>query len=415
MIKSIHHPITRSIRRNIVQDPYADDPDDGALRLADTWQLVTGKRRTYNVRGKLSEARTGWTLHEPPNGFTISNTGRITANLPHLYTTRPTELTIITDQGNIKLPTAVRDWFPGADFDYTPTNFFSIARAHDGSAEQTLFSIAVLDPLDGTTRLAETDVQSGADGYLNENALQALLSDITDGVIVVNRIRDQISGHWVDNDDNRGALGYINNGSVTILQSVGGKPLIRGRWNAANFNNDWSEDVGSPDFRYSTTDIDLDDNYILMLVLRNREAYNDNRLGFGDGNRFPAIKHNDTPFTNYYLNNNDKDPILQIAFSVSEDWKLWEAFSLKTDVTQFRKGIRYYDLETQRTRAANTGPDNGHSGDGLSLLAENFEFCEWAIFHVDDHVEGNTYRTGNFRRVYARNAAAVFAGQAIDY
>lgn len=411
MINSIHHPITRSIRRNIVQHPYTDD----ALRLTDTWQLVTGETRTYNVTEKLAETRTGWTLHEPPNGFKISNTGIITATLPHLYTARPTKLTIITDQGNIKVPTAVRDWFPGADFDYTPTNFFSIARAHNGSAEQTLFSIEVLDPNSGTTRLAQTDVQSGADGYLDENALRAALSDITDGVIVVSRIRDQISGHWVDNDDNRGALGYINDGSVTILQSVGGKHTIRGRWNAANFNDDWSEDVGSPDFRYSTTDIDLGDNYILMLVLRNREGFNDNRLGFGDGNHFPAIKHNDTPFTNYYLNNNGEDPVLQIQFTNTEYWKLWEAFSLKTDATQYRKGIRYYSLETQRTRADNTGPDNGHSGEGLSLLAENFEFCEWAIFHVDDHVQGNAYRTGNFRHVYARNAAAVFAGKSINY
>lgn len=411
MRKSIHHPITRSIRRNIVQHPYTDD----ALRLTDTWQLVTGETRTYNVTEQLAETRTGWTLHEQPNGFKISNTGIITATLPHLYTARPTKLTIITDQGNIKLPTAIRDWFPGADFDYTPTNFFSIARAHDGSAEQTLFSIEVLDPKNGTTRLAQTDVQSGADGYLNENALRAALSDITDGVIVVSRIRDQISGHWVDNDDNRGALGYINDGSITILQSVGGKHTIRGRWNAANFNDDWSEDVGSPDFRYSTTDIDLGDNYILMLVLRNREGFNDNRLGFGDGNRFPAIKHNDTPFTNYYLNNNDDDPVLQIQFANTEDWKLWEAFSLKTDATQYRKGIRYYSLETRRTRADNTGPDDGHNGDGLSLLAENFEFCEWAIFHVDDHIQGNAYRTGNFRSVYARNAAAVFAGEAINY
>ncbi len=411
MINSIQHPITRSFRRNIVQDPYTDD----ALRLTDTWQLVTGKTRTYNVTEKLAETRTGWTLHKPPNGFKISNAGIITATLPHLYTARPTKLTIITDQGNIKLRTAVRDWFPGADFDYTPTNFFSIARAHNGAAEQTLFSIEVLDPNSGTTRLAQTDVQSGTDGYLNENALRAALSDITDGVIVVSRIRDQISGHWVDNDGNRGALGYINDESVTILQSVGGKHTMRGRWNAANFNDDWSEDVGSPDFRYSTTDIDLNDNYILMLVLRNREGFNDNRLGFGDGNRFPAIKHNDTPFTNYYLNNNDEDPVLQIQLTNTEYWKLWEAFSLKTDATQYRKGIRYYSLETPQTRADNTGPDNGHSGEGLSLLAENFEFCEWAIFHVDDHIQGNAYRTGNFRHVYARNAAAVFAGEAINY
>ena len=411
MINSIQHPIARSIRRNIVQHPYTDD----TLRLTDTWQLVTGKTRTYNVTEKLAETRTGWTLHEPPSGFKISNTGIITAKLPHLYTERPTRLTIITDQGNIRLPTAVRDWFPGADFDYTPTNFFSIARAHDGAAEQTLFSIEVLDPHNGTTRLAQTDVQSGADGYLDENALRTLLSDMTDGVIVVNRIRDQISGVWVDNDGNRGALGYIHNGSVTILQSVGGKPMIRGRWNAANFNNDWSADVGSPDFHYRTTDIDLGDNYFLMLVLRNREGYNDNRLGFGDGNRYPAIKHNDTPFTNYYLNNNGKDPVLLIDFTYSEDWKLWEAFSLKTNETQFRKGIRYFDLETWRARAKTTVPDHGHSGEGLTLLAENFEFCEWAIFHVDDHNEGNAYRTGSFRRVYARNAAAVFAGEAINY
>jgi hypothetical protein len=415
MINSIQHPITRSIRRNIVRDPYAD-ADDNALRLNDEWQLVTGKTLTYNVAEQLAETRTGWALHEPPSRFTISNTGIITATLPHLYTARPTELTIITDQGNIRLPTAVRDWFPGADFDYTPTNFFSIARAHDGAAEQTLFSIAVLDPNDGTTRLAETDVQSGADGYLDENALRTLLNDITDGVIVVSRIRDQISGHWVDNDDNRGALGYINNGSVTILQSVGGKPLIRGRWNAANFNNDWSADVGSPDFRYRTTDIDLGDNYFHLLVIRNTRDSYDNRLGFGDGNRFPAIKHSDLPYMHYYLNNNDEDPILYIDdVYIAEDWKLWEAFSLKTDASQYRKGLRYYVLETQYTRATQTEPDDGYSGDGLTLLGENFEFCEWAIFHVDDHDEGNAYRTGNFRHVYARNAAAVFAGESINY
>ena len=411
MINSIHHPIIRSIRRNIVQHPYADN----TLRLADTWQLVTGKTRTYNVRKNSVGTRTGWALHEPPSGFKISNAGIITAKLPHLYTERPTRLTIITDQGNIRLPTAVRDWFPGADSDYTPTNFFSIARAYNGAAEQTLFSIQVLDPNNGTTRLAQTDVQSGADGYLNENALRAALSDITDGVIVVNRIRDQISGVWVDNDGNRGALGYVHDGDVTILQSVGGKPMIRGRWNAANFNDDWSEDISSPDFHYHTTDIDLNDNYILMLVLRNREGYNDNRLGFGDGNRFPGIKHNDTPFTNYYLNNNDEDPVLLIDLTYSEDWKLWEAFSLKTDATRFRKRIQYFDLETWRTRAANTGPDDGHSGDGLTLLAENFEFCEWAIFHVDDHIQANIYRASAFRHIYARNAAAVFAGEAIDY
>lgn len=417
MTYSIERPIRRFIKRpairSLTPELYGDDAEN--LPRLDRWHLVKGTRRRYNVPTKLTEPRTGWALHEPSDGFTISPAGTISANLPHLYTNPPRQLRVITDQGDLLVPITMRDWFPGADFDYAPANFFSIARAHNSAAAQTLFAIEVLDPNDGRTLLSETDAQSDAEGYLDETALQITLSDITDGIIVVNRIRDQISGNWVENSGNRGTLGYVQNGVVNIHRSAGQRPAIIGRWNAADFNSSWASSVSSPDFDYGTSTIDLADNYILMLVIRNREGYSDNRLAFGDSNRFPAIKHNDTPFTNYYLNNDDDDSVIQISFSVSEDWKLWEAFSLQTDATQYRKGIRYFDLQRQHSLADNSGPDDGHHGDGLRLLGEKFEFCEWAIFRVNDHIEGNAYRTGNFRRTYARNAAAIFGGQHILY
>jgi len=422
MISSIERSISRSIRQNIIQDPFADETgtDDGSLRL-DTWHLVKGGRRTYNVTEKLSETRTGWQLDEPPSGFTIDNSGVISANLPHLYTTPPGELKVITDQGNIRVPTTIRDWFPADDSRYTPTAFFSTARAYNGAADRPLLSIEIWNPNTGKTLLAQTDVHSAADGYLNIDAIRRAAAGITDGVIVVPRLHEQITGGWANYDmDNAeiGALGYIENDNLTIFESPANRAAIHGNWKASDLNSAWSEDVKSRFFDYAIETPSLADNYFFFVVIQNH-VYFENRLGIGDVNAYPGLKFRDNPISRYFLGNNDDDPSVYVIGDHQTDWMLWEAHSLLANETQYRKHVRYFDLE----RVYGSGYANydfsdlgdGHYGPQLRIFAKEFSFSEFALYHVDNLAQANTYRSSDFDNVYARNATAVFGGQDIRY
>ena len=421
MISSIERPISGSIRRNIIQDPYADTAEDnGALRL-DTWHLVKGGTRTYNVTEKLSETRTGWRLDEPPNGFTINNVGVIRANLPHLYTTPPGELRVMTDQGNIRVPTTIRDWFPADYRRYTPTAFFSTARAHSGAADQTLLSIEIWNPNTGETLRIQTDIRSAADGYLDRKAIRRTATDITDGVIVVPRLHEQITGGWANYDvDNAeiGALGYIANGNLTLFESPANRAAIRGNWKARDFNSAWSEDVKSQFFDYAIETPSLADNYFFFAVLQNHVFF-ENRLGIGDANSYPGLKFRDNPISRYFLGNNDDDPSVTVVGNHQTDWMLWEAHSLLANETQYRKHVRYFDLE----RIYETGDvsndfsnlGDGHYGPQLRIFAKDFSFSEFALYHVDNLAQANTYRSSDFDNVYATNATAVYGGQDIQH
>ena len=78
------------------------------------WNLVRGGSRTYDVASQSGVGtRTNWVLNNPPTGFTISSAGEITAALPHNYTATPGILSITTTEGEIRVPTRIRDWFLG--------------------------------------------------------------------------------------------------------------------------------------------------------------------------------------------------------------------------------------------------------------------------------------------------------------
>ena len=418
MNSSIERPISRPIRRNIVQEPEADS----ALRL-DTWHLVKGGRRDYDVAAKLAETRTRWTLQDAPSAFTISNVGVISVDLPHLYETPPGDLRVITDQGDIRIPTTIRDWFPVDDSRYTPTAFFSTARAHTGASDQLLLSIEIWNPRTGEVQLAQTDLRSAADGYLNRDAIRNAASNITDGVIVVPRLHEQMTGGWANYDAENakiGALGYIADGELTLLESPGNRASIRGKWKASDFNPAWSENVRSGSFDYAIASPNLDENYFYFTVIQNRVFF-ENRLGIGDVNRYPGLQFSDIPISNYFLNNNDDNPRLQVTGAHQTDWLLWSVYSLLETRTQYRKYIEYFDLERipvldASDRTSDSGDlGDGHEGPQLKISARDFSFAEFALYHVDSVAQARTYRNSDFDNVYATNATAVYGGQDIRY
>ena len=383
-----------------------------------TWNLVRGGTRTDNLGAQFA-GRTGWAMASgTPAEFTISAAGVISAVLPHLFTA-PGTLTVTTDQGNIRVPTTIRDWFPSDDPNYRPGGFFSVARSHDGSANQLMLSIQV-QGVNAYSNLLDgpVDISSGSDGYLNREAVRTAVSEITDGIIYATRLREQIAGHWAEDEDVanvRGAIGYVSDSEVTFLESPGGQVTMRGEWAVSDFNSDWTDSISSNGFEYGISSFTFDylNNYSAFAVLMNRTpSVSSNDLAIGDTNAFPRLDYQGNNV--YRMHSTGLKPDID-ATSIANDWVALNWHSLLGTASTAAKGIRYYSLATESTDGAETVSQTPHNARGITIRADAYDFSEHMAYILSDADDATAFRAADVDEIYASNAAAIFGGVNIDY
>ena len=167
------------------------------LRNVPAWNLIRGISQTYNIPAQISSASgdTGWSLAITPTGISINSSGLITADLTHHFSDESDSLTVNTDQGTYNIALSVRDYFP-SDFYLTPSMFYSSFRSWDHSARDLYLCQYVSGETPSAFNTAQVMVRSGADGYVDLDALQTTLAAIgSRGVLQPIRIYNQRDGN----------------------------------------------------------------------------------------------------------------------------------------------------------------------------------------------------------------------------
>jgi hypothetical protein len=391
-----------------------------------TWNLVRGGTRTYNLGAQFA-GRTGWAMAVgTPTEFTISAAGVITAVLPHLYTT-PRNLTVITDQGNLRIPTTSRDWFPNETDGHIPSAHFSVARSYSPEARE-MFTLQIRDPSNwsGDPLVDDIVISSGADGYADITPLNAARVGITEGLVVIKSLRDQINEtdmpRMEDDLGNSALFGYILNGVLTTYTSPGGHFYCVGAWNASDLNSGWSTpSILSAKYRQDQTHGLSVPRVTLLSIVQDRtpDSTTHRELDIGDFNSWPGLRSTGTTGNYQFSTNTFPNPSVTVPAANRDEWLLIHSGYVRNPAggaLMNHKQIDIFSLINNfHDDDSHTSNIDIHAGAGFRIVMGNYNFTE-VQFHVtaDTAADGDNW-IDNIVPRFAENAAAVFGNTNQNY
>lgn len=398
-------PIVRRMRR-----PTAPP----ALTL-DTWNLVRGGTRTYDVAAQEGVgARTGWGLENPPANLTISAAGVITATLNHLHTATPGTLEVSTNEGNIRVPTTIRDWNL-SDSGLPIVNGASLWKSRDGAANTELFRLDILDPLTANYPTAlESDIimVTGANGELDISTLEDAFASHSNGVAVVTKLTNIGTSSPGDLDQLTG--GYCayawkeNGGAINYFTTPSGVRSMRSEFKPSDFNTEWS-DTEYQAVRYRTAygqGASIGNFWAMTCVMRRRDQTSTPHWEAGDQNLYPDILENRSQGNRYTVTGNFNAGSVSINDNSGLDWVAVQggiypqSVSLQTPMMRLRLASLERDDRAQRN---DNTPSNLHGfGGGYGIRLRRYDFTDVYVHdlpnnfsateeHFDDLSELETY------------------------
>lgn len=380
------------------------------VRLAE-WNLIRGKTQRYNAAARVTGTRTGWELLDPPSGFSIGEKGTITARLPHLHTTEPGTLVVRTNQGEIHIPTTIRDAF---STDYrTPRHFFSMARSYNGAAGVDLFDVSVRN-LEGTETETLT-IASGADGYADASPLDSAPSS---SIFYVSRLYNQTNAlaHATAVNNAFAIVGYKDaSGTMTLVQSPNGMLALRGRWSASGLGfTESTLTMGAAEFQTpGNSNSSFDSIHALACIARRRRSSNA-RIKLGDQNAYPGFKNVSTRRYRYSTTNRPDDVWLSAAAKL--EWFAWSGSRTLTNPTVTNANSGIWGLERENTDINYIHIDENHSGRGnMEFIFDSYDFSEFYVLDIPDSLTLSGFFFVDERSRFVNNAIAKWTGQSHTY
>ena len=394
------------------------------LRNVPAWNLIRGISQTYNIPAQISSASgdTGWSLAITPAGISINSSGLITADLTHHFSDESDSLTVNTDQGTYNIALSVRDYFP-SDFYLTPSMFYSSFRSWDHSARDLYLCQYVSGETPSAFNTAQVMVRSGADGYVDLDALQTTLAAIgSRGVLQPLRIYNQRSGNvpMILSSTNSPALaGHMNDGALTmVLQN--GRPVIRGVWTPADLNSNFTLPARTEIAWYISTSLDqtFSTFHALVISMRRRVA-NNQRMWVGDQNAYPGMR---TESNNLRYNNNSYPVDIPLSDAQIAEWGVWMAVSgraISAGVNQYQRREHVWRQLNENNGLTATSILEGdatqwRSGAGAQIQMGAWDWAEMSAYDgLSTEALANTYRNRDVN-LY-NNLVAVLGGGNFAY
>ena len=370
------------------------------------WNLVRGGSRTYDVASQSGVGtRTNWVLNNPPTGFTISSAGEITAVLPHNYTATPGTLSITTTEGEIRVPTRIRDWFLGDLI--TPRHYYSVSRAWDGASGRPLLDVSIRDISNSEVEIAI--INSGADGYADTSALDNALND---RYFAISRIYDQINGaHLTPVNSRFGFIGHRRNNTLSFFRTPGGMLAMRGTYTGRDTDETDSFSVGLAD--YNNEDASWQSPMSMCAIGRRQNTSTDPEFRFQDDNAYPGW--HDTGVSSYRFNTNGRlgnDPALETENNTKWALLLGDRLHVVSSLQDVYAAI--YSLEADDDTLNESEHFGTHSGGDMELLCDEYDFAEGFVLEHGADTQG-TDRWLDNKLTMVNNAVAKFGGADFIY
>lgn len=367
------------------------------------WDLVRGMTWTYDVAAVVPD-RTGWALVNPPSGFSISSRGVISGMLGHSHTGASGVLSITTNEGEIRVPTSIRDWFLGDVI--TPRHYYSVSRAWDGASGRRLLDVSVRDI--SNSEVATAIISSGADGYADMSALDDASND---RYFAISRIYDQINGaHLIPVDSRFGFIGHRRNNALSFFWTPGGMLAMRGTYSGRNTGNTGSFRVGLGE--YNNEDASWESPMSMCAVMRRRNTRTTPEFRFSDDNGYPGWF--DTAVSSYRFSTTNRpgDPSLKTENSTK--WVLLLGDRLYVAGPLQDVYAATYSLEADDVSINEREHFGGHGGEDMELVCDEYDFAEgFVLEHRADFQGANAWLDNKLTMV--NNAVAKFGGADITY
>ena len=394
-----------------------------------TWDLVRGISQTYDMPAQVpsSSGDTGWSIENAPTGFSIDSSGVVTADLSHHFSDSVNTLMIETDQSNYNLDFRVSDYFP-SDFYKDPTMFCSSFRSWDRTERDLYRCRYVSGETPSVFATQEVTVRSGADGYLDQAALQTTLAAIgARGVLEPIIIYNQIDNH---NDAtlklNAGSdavlAGFMNDGVLEMVVQ-NDMPVFRGGWTPSSLNSNFTLPARS-DVLYrnpGTTHYETFGVYHAMVISLRRHVTTTPKFWGGDRNAYPGLRVDG----NVFDSNNGADPTpITLTNAQIGEWGVWNSRNGRhqiisnQDTTQRREHFwRQLDSNLKLTGAPTYVADYSiqlRGGSGVSIDMGDWDWAEMSAYDgLETFAKAEVYR-GQDVNLY-NNLVAVLGGGSFEY
>ena len=357
---------------------------------SNTWEIARGALQTYNVADLSTETQTGWTLVNPPTGFTINDVGVISVHLDWDYTGTPGDITVETDQDVFVIPTSVVTFFPG-DFVFPPTTFYSATRSYDRSARELWVGTYTYE--DSLGQLNQLDqnfvVSSEDDGYLSIPNLRTRLNAINpNGVLWVDTIRDQLGNfdlRDIGNANSEFLAIYMDGGAISTARRHNGRLLFQSVWDPTTFGTQgWTGAARTGAiYEADSNDQSLLDAYALIMFLEKEGANSEGRyLRCGDGNLFPGFKNNNTGWRF-----STRSPITPYNPGEMATPEMFLGHQWNNGADEWnRRFFRYAlsDTPVVDFTSTSTAALNSHDGTGASMEMNRYYWGEMAFYDYGD-------------------------------
>ena len=367
------------------------------------WDLVRGGTWTYDVAAEVPD-RTGWALLNPPRGFSISSAGVISGVLGHTHTWTSGTLRITTTEGEIRVPTSIRDWFLGDVI--TPRHYYSVSRAWDGASGRPLLDVSIRDI--SNSEVATAIINSGADGYADMSPLDNAPND---RYFAISRIYDQINGaHLTPVNSRFGFIGYRRNNKLSFFRTPGGMLAMRGTYTGRNTGNTGSFRVGLAE--YNNEDASWQSPMSMCAIMRRRNTRTTPEFRFQDDNGYPGWY--DIGVSSYRFNTTNRpgDPSLETANNTK--WAL--LLGDRLFVSSFLQDVyaATYSLEADDDTINEAEHVGSHHGGDIELVCDEYDFAEGFVLEHGTGLQGTDAWLDN-KLTMVNNAAAKFGGADITY
>ena len=348
--------------------------------------------------------RTNWVLNNPPAGFTISSTGEIRVVLSHNYRATPGTLRITTNEGEIRVPTSIRDWFLGDVI--IPRHYYSVSRAWDGASGRRLLDVSIRDI--SNLEVATAIIDSGADGYADTSPLDDVPND---RYFAISRIYDQINwAHLTPVNSRFGFIGHRRNNTLSFFRTPGGMLAMRGTYTGRNTEDTRSFTI--PSAAYNNEKASWESPMSMCAIGRRRNTRTSPEFRFVDDNSYPGWF--DIGVSSYRFNTTNRpgDPSLETANNTK--WVLLLGDRLYVVGGRQDVYAATYSLEASDDTINKSQHFRGHDGGDIELVCDEYDFAEGFVLEHEANPFGTRAWVSN-KLTMVNNAVAKFGGAYFRY
>ena len=391
---------------------------------ANEWELIRGPHQSLNLATQFA-GRSGWSLaSDAPSELSISSAGNITGQFDFNSDFSDNELLIATNQGEILVPLAVRDYFPD-DFNLDITTFYSAFRSFDNSARELWVGTYMYpDSSDALSQTMEITVSSEADGYLDLDALVAELVAISNnGILRVDTLRDQVGMlDLMAVDDSEFLAVHIQDGAISdnTIRENGRLGLLSG-WQPSDFDSNWAGANRNQVSYFHSGGSFVADGWGIVVVFRLYDDSGDTWMRIGDSNSFPGVRYVGSnpgnPSNNYPYQHNtigSRPDNLSIPSADVENPWMWMGYHRRVSNTIYRDGHELYRLDSEQDLSANRNDTEHHSGGGVHLTLGDYHWWELQAYSFN-HDAGDASLWANNRALLPDNLVGLIGDETHRY